>query len=123
MISIEDEPLKIKNAEGNFVDCPLDVTFDTGNSVATGISVKLVRLLNLEGKIDYTQAVPVVGVGRDEDGNPITNFCHTVKIEIKIREMVFTVNALYDIPVENTHLLIGMDIIDPLFAENFTLGK
>lgn len=123
VISVEEEPLKIKNAEGNFVDCPGVVTFDTGNSVATGISGELVKWLNLQGNIDSTQAVPFVGVGRDEDGNPITNFCSTVKISIEIREMVFTVNALYDIPVENTHLLIGMDIIDPLFAENFTLGK
>lgn len=123
MISVEEEPLKIRNAEGNFVDCPGVVTFDTGNSVATGISSELVRWLNLEGNIDDTQAIPVVGVVRDGDGNSISNSCRTVKIEIKIRQKVYPVNALYDIPAENTDLLIGMDIINPLFAENFTLGK
>lgn len=123
VISVEEEPLKIKNAEGNFVDCPGVVTFDTGNTVATGISGELVRLLNLEGEIDDTQEVPFVGVGRDGDGNPITNVCNTVKIEIAIRGEVHHVDALYDIPAQNTDLLIGMDIINPLFAENFTLGK
>lgn len=122
MISVEEEPVEIMNGKGNFVVCPA-VLFDTGNSVATGISSELVTRLNLQERIDHTDKRRYFGVGRDEDGNQIERECSTIWVTIKIREMKFHVKALYGIPAKNTDLLIGMDIIDSLFEENFTLGK
>ena len=122
MISVDEEPVTIMNSEGDFVACP-GVLFDTGNRAATGISGKLVKRLNLEDKVDHKNTVSSLSVGRDHAGQPISMESSTVKIKIKIRGMVFPVKALYDVPVDDTDLLIGMDIIDSLFDENFTLGK
>ena len=122
MISVEEEPVAIMNSEGDFVACPR-VLLDTGNRAATGISDELVKRLNLEDKIDHTKTVYSVSVRGDDDGQPIRMKSSTVKIKIKIRGMVFPVKALYDVPIDNTDLLIGTDIIDSLFDENFTLGK
>ena len=123
MISLEKgkEPVKIMNAEGKFLDCP-GVVFDTGNEAGTGISGALVTELNLDGKIDESDRKSFVGVGRDDHGNPITGECNTIMIEVKIRHMRFQVKALVGIPDEGTHLLIGLDIIDELGKERFTLG-
>ena len=122
MISVEEELVEIMNANGDFVVCP-GVLFDTGNSVATGISGELVTSLNLQEGIDHTDKRRYFGVGGDEDGNQIERECSTIWVTIKIREIKFAIKALYGIPAKNTDLLIGMDIIDSLFNENFTLGK
>ena len=123
MISVEDEPVEIMNAGGMFIDCPRVVTFDTGNSIATAISKELVKELNLEDRIDDKNKRRYTGVVRDDDGKPISKLCSTIKISIKIRRRKFNVEALYNVTAENTGLLIGMDIIDQLFDQEFTLGK
>ena len=122
VISVDEEPVAIMNSEGVFVTCQR-VLFDTGNRAATGISRELVKSLDLENKIDHTKTRSADGVGRGIDGQPIRMEFSLVKIKIKIRGMVFPVKALYDAPIDNTDLLIGMDIIDSLFDEKFTLGK
>lgn len=123
MISIDDEPLEIKNNDGFFVQCPGLVTFDTGNTCATGISSKLVKTLNLEKKIDHTKKIRFTTAGSDVMGNPNSSECATVEITLRIRRSKFKVMALVGAPVKNIDLLIGMDIIEKLTNKNFTLGK
>jgi len=123
VISVEEEMVEIMNAEGNYVNCPGVVTFDTGNSLATAISGELVKNLNLEDTIDETKKRPYTGVARGDDGKPISKLCSTILINIKIRKRKFPVRALYGVPADGTDLLIGMDIIKQLFDEDFTLGK
>lgn len=119
VISIENEPVAIMNSEGDFVACP-EVEFDTGNRVLTGISGKCVEKLGLEDKIDHTEKVPCLTVGKSGCRTRIE--FSTVEIQIEIRGMVFTLKALYDVSVDKD-LLIGMDVIDSLFDGNYTLGK
>ena len=123
VISSDEERVEIMNADGIFVDCPGMVIFDTGNHVATAISGELVKKLNLEDRIDDTDKRSYTGVTRDDDGNPITRQCNTIEIHIKIREMKFPIKALYDVTDGNTDLLIGRDIIDKIYDQDFTLGK
>ena len=122
MISRGKEPVKIMNADGKLVDCP-GVVFDTGNTAGTGISAALVTALNLDDKIDVEDRRSFVGVGRDNNGNPIIGECNTIMIDVKIRHMRLTGKALYGIPPGNIHLLIGTDIIDLLGQKDFKLGK
>ena len=122
MISRSKEPVKIMTADGKFVDCP-GAVFDTGNTAGTGISAALVKALNLEGKIDVRDRRSFEGVGRDNNGNPITGECNTIMIHVKIRDMWLNRKALYGIPPGNIHLLIGTDIIDLLGQKDFKLGK
>lgn len=123
VISVEEEMVEIMNADGNYVNFPGVVTFDTGNCAGTAISRKLVKELNLEDTIDHENKVEFWGVARDDDDKQISNLCSTIKINIKIRKKPFPVRALYGVPAEGTDLLIGMDIIKELFDEDFTLGK
>jgi len=123
VISVEEEMVEIMNADGNYVNCPGEVTFDTGNCGGTAISRELVKELNLEDTIDHENKVRCWGVARDDDDKQISNLCSTIKINIKIRKKPFPVRALYGVPAEGTDLLIGMDIIKELFDEDFTLGK
>lgn len=134
VISVEEEMVEIMNADGNYVNCPGMVTFDTGNCGRTAISRKLVKELNLEDKIDHENKVRYWGVARDDEDKQISNLCSTIEllyiilwstieINIKIRKKEFPVSALYGVPAEGTDLLIGMDIIKQLFDEDFTLGK
>ena len=123
MISIDEEPVKIKNADGVFVLCPGVVTFDTGNTVATSISNELVNILKLEDKIDHTKRLRYTAAGRDANGNPNHGVSSRVWIDLKIRRRVFPVFALVNAAVKNVDLLIGMDVISKLNDENFTLGK
>lgn len=123
VISVEEEMVEIMNAEGNYVNCPGVVTFDTGNCGGTAISRKLVKELNLEDTIDHENKVRYWGVARDDDDKQISNLCSTIEINIKIREKEYPVRALYGVPAEGTDLLIGMDKIKELFDEDFTLGK
>ncbi|KAK2551218.1 hypothetical protein P5673_027982, partial [Acropora cervicornis] len=122
VISRGKEPVKIMTADGKFVDCP-GVVFDTGNTAGTGISAALVKALNLDDKIDVGDRRSFEGVGRDNNGNPITGECNTIMINVKIRNMWLTGKALYGMPPENIHLLIGTDIIDLLGQKDFKLGK
>ena len=121
MISRGKEPVKIMTADGKFVDCP-GAVFDTGNTAGTGISAALVKALNLDDKIDDNKR-SFVGVGRDNNGNPITGECNTIMINVKIRDILLTGKALYGMPPGNIHLLIGTDIIDLLGQKDFKLGK
>ena len=111
------------NAEENYVNCPEVVIFDTGNSLGTAISRELVKKLNLEDRIDHTNERCYTGLVRDDDEKPISKICSTIRINIKIREKKFSARALYGVPAEGSGLLIGMDIINDLLDEGFTLGK
>ena len=122
VISRGKEPVKIMNADGKFVDCS-GVVFDTGNRAGTGISCDLVEDLNLNDKIDKEQTRPFVGVGRDDKGKSIRRQCNTIMVEVEIRHKRFPVRALVGVPVGKTRLLIGLDIINELEKEGFTLGK
>lgn len=125
VISFDDDMVEIMNADRNYVNCSEDVTvkFDTGNCGGTAISKNLVNELNLEDTIDHENKVRYWGVARDDDGKQISNLCSTIEINIKIRNRKFPVRALYGVPAEGTDLLIGMDIIQKLFDEDFTLGN
>lgn len=123
VISVEEETVKIMNAEGNYVNCQEVATIDTGNTLATGISEDLVEKLNLKDRIDHTNKRCYSGVVKDDDGEPISKLCSTIPINIKIRERKFSIEALYDVTPKHTGLLIGMDIIKQLFDEEFTLGN
>jgi len=123
VISVEEEMVEIMNAEGNYVKCQEVATIDTGNTLATGISEELVEKLNLEDRIDHTNKTCYSGVVKGDDGEPISKLCSTIPINIKIRKMKFSVEALYGVPRKHTGLLIGMDIIKKLFDEEFTLGN
>ena len=115
--------MKIMNADGEFVHCS-GVVFDTGNEAGTGISGALVTALNLDDKTDIKKRKSFFGVGKDHKGNPIKRKCNTIMIEVEIRHKRFPVKALVGVPVgEDTHLLIGLDIIRELEKEGFTLGK
>ena len=122
VISRGKEPVKIMNAYGKFVDCS-GVVFDTGNRAGTGISCDLVEDLKLNDKIDKKQTRTFVGVGRDDEGKSIRRKCNTIMIEVEIRQKRFPVRALVGVPVGKTRLLIGLDIINELEKEGFTLGK
>ena len=116
VISIDEEPVKIKNADKKFIQVPGMVTLDTGNDAATGISRKLLEKLNLEDKIDYSKKRKFMVAG----GSSIE--CNRVHITLKIRDMKFPTNALVGALAPKTDLLIGMEIISKLNDENFTLG-
>jgi len=116
VISIDEEPVKIKNADKKFIQVPGMVTLDTGNDAATGISRKLLEELNLEDKIDYSKKRKFMVAG----GSSIE--CNRVHITLKIRGMKFPTNALVGALAPKTDLLIGMEIISKLNDENFTLG-
>ena len=115
--------VEIMNAEGNYVNCPEPVHFDTKNTLATAISKELVKTLNLEDRIDHINKRHYTGVVTDDDDNPIGKFCSTISIDVKIRERRFSVVALYGVTCKPTGLLIGTDIIEPLLDEGYTLGK
>ncbi|XP_068755954.1 uncharacterized protein [Montipora capricornis] len=123
VISIDEEPVRIKNADGIFVLCPGVVTFDSGNTLATSISNELLNILKLEDKIDHTKRVRYSAAGSDANGNPNHGVSSRVWINLKIRKRVFPVFALVDAAVKNVDLLIGMDVVRDLNDENFTLGK
>ena len=115
--------VEIMNAEGSYVNCPVEEEFDTRNTLATAVSEELVKKLNLEDRIDHTNKIWYSGIVKDDDDKPIGTSCSTIRVDIKIRERKFSVVALYGVPCEPTGLLIGMDIIKPLLDEGFTLGK
>lgn len=116
MISITNEPVDIKNAGGEWMRVVGKVLVDTGNRAPTGISGKLVYELGL--KPDTSKEVNVSGAG----GTKVQRG-GTVKIEVKVRNHVFPIEALVDLPTDKVDLLIGEDIIDALFHLNYTFGE
>lgn len=116
MISIKSEPVDIKNADGEWMKVVGKVLVDTGNEAQTGISGKLVNELGL--KPDTSKKLNVSGAGGTK-----VQCSGTVKTEVKVRDHVFPIEALVDLPAANVDLLIGKDIIDALFHLNYTFGK
>lgn len=114
VISIDDEPVKIKNGEGNVILVPGSVKFDTGNDVATAISHCLLEELGLEP--DQSKKIRVTGVGGDME-------CFRVEIALRIRRRAFKVSALVGAVAGDTDLLIGKDIITELDKLNFSFGQ
>lgn len=115
VISIDDEPVKIKDQHGNMIRVPGSVKFDSGNNAGTAISDRLVDNLGL--KPDYSKMKHVTGAG----GTVLR--CSMVKITVIIRKRICTCHALVGVPAPGTDLLIGMDIIERLNDEGYTLGK
>ena len=116
MISVRNEPVSIKNADGEWMKVVGEVLFDTGNEAPTGISKKLFRELGL--KLDTGKELNVSGAG-----GTIVQCSGTVETEVKVRNHVFPIEGLVGLPPPDLELLIGKDIIDPLFHLNYTFGK
>lgn len=113
MISIDEEPVKIRNADGKRV-LVKNVKFDTGNDGGTAISNDLVLNLGLEP--DRSKKFRVVGIGGTVE-------CFKVKISLYIRRCPFKLNALVGAIAPGTDLLIGNDIMEMLDKENYTIGQ
>ena len=90
------------------------VKFDTGNNAATAISTKLVNDLGLEPNMLKKRKVTLAG-GLDMS-------CGLVEISIVVRGHEFCVKALVGAVGPDTELLVGMDVIQQLAEEKFTLG-
>ena len=114
VISIDEEPVKIKNGEGKAILVPGNVKFDTGNDAATAISSHLLEKLGLEP--DRSKKICVTGVGGDME-------CFRVEISLRIRRRVFKVSALVGAVAGDTDLLIGNDIMTKLDNLNFSFGQ
>ena len=115
MISINEEPVQIKDGNESWILVPGEVLFDSGNELATGISEELVDKLDLHP--DRSKLRKVVTVGNKEF------HCGTVVIEINVRGHKFKLNALVGATAPNTDLLIGADVINPLLNLRYTLGE
>ena len=90
------------------------VKFDTGNDAATAISKKLVNDLGLKPNLLKKRKVTLAG-GLDMS-------CGFVEINIVVRGHEFCVKALVGAVGLDTDLLVGMDVIQRLGKEKFTLG-
>jgi len=112
-VSIDDEPVRIEDADGNIIKVPGKVKFDSGNDAGTAISKKLGNTLGLEPDARKKIKISVPG------GDVIE--CKKVTIKLFIRECQFTVDALFGAVARGTDLLVGMDIIKQLIHEKFTL--
>lgn len=115
IISIDDEPVKIKDHNGDITLVPGSVKFDTGNNGGTAISEELVEKLDLLP--DQNKKRRVTGAG----GTVL--LCSTVKITVIIRKRRYKRHALVGATAPGTDLLIGMDIIECLNDKDYTLGK
>lgn len=115
IISIDDEPVKIKDHNGHIIPVPGSVKFDTGNDVATAISEELVEKLDLLP--DDNKKRRVTGAG----GTVL--HCSMVAITVIIRKRRYRRHALVGAQAPGTDLLIGMDIIESLNDKDYTLGK
>lgn len=114
VISIDEEPVKIKNGEGKAILVPGNVKFDTGNDAGTAISLRLLEKLDLEP--DRSKKYSVEGVGGVME-------CFRVEISLRIRRRVFKVSALVGSVAGDTDLLIGNDIMTKLDKLNFSFGQ
>lgn len=113
MISVDEEPVKIRNGDGKRI-LVQNVKFDTGNDGGTAISSGLLQKLGLEP--DRSKKSRIVGIGGTVE-------CFKVKISLYIRKCPFTVYALVDALAPGTDLLIGNDIMEQLDKENYTIGQ
>ena len=113
-ISIDEEPVKIQDGDGNIILVPGTVKFDTGNDAGTAISKELGDTLGLEPDSRKKRKVHVTGGGVIE--------YKKVTIKLFIRKRQFIVDALFGAVASGTDLLVGMEIIKQLNGENFTLG-
>lgn len=113
MISIDEEPVEIRNGDGKCV-LVKKVKFDTGNDGGTAISSDFVQQLGLEP--DRSKKFCMVGIG-----GPVE--CFRVKISLYIRKHHFKVNALVGAVTPGTDLLVGNDIMEKLDKENYTIGQ
>ena len=113
-ISIDEEPVKIQDGDGNIILVPGTVKFDTGNDAGTAISKELGDTLGLEPDSRKKRKVHVTG------GDVIEY--KKVTIKLFIRKHQFIVDALFGAVACGTDLLVGMEIIKGLNGENFTLG-
>ena len=114
VISIDEEPVKIKNGEGKAILVPGNVKFDTGNDAGTAISLRLLEKLGLEP--DRSKKYCVEGVGGVME-------CFRVEISLRIRRRVFKVSALVGSVAGDADLLIGNDIMTKLDKLNFSFGQ
>ncbi|XP_022803961.1 uncharacterized protein LOC111341271 [Stylophora pistillata] len=112
-ISIDEEPVEIEDEAGHLIMVPGNVTFDTGNTGGTAISNKLVDALGLKPDNTKKKKVTIPGDAALQ--------CCTVPIKIKIRGRKFPVNALVGAVAPHTDLLIGMDIMQQLGDEGYSL--
>ena len=126
VISRDEEPVKIQNASGEMI--PIHhvfelepdkkrwkVLFDTCNEVDTGISRELMEELNLQADPNKKKKAKVIGGGSCE--------FQTIQIVLVIRGHRFSVCGLVDAVAEDTNLLMGMDIIQPLYDLGYTIGN
>ena len=106
----------MQNAFGEVIPVPghWRVLFDTGNEVGTGISRELLWELNLQPDPNQKKKAKVIGELRQFE---------TVQIVLIIRGHNFKVCALVDAMVEDTNLLVGMDIIQQLYDLGYTIGN
>ena len=89
--------------------------FDTGNEAGTGISRELLFELNLQPNPNKKKKAKVIGGGPRE--------FQTIQIALVIRGHHFSVCGLVDAVAEDTNLLVGMDIIQPLYDLGYTIGN
>ena len=122
MISVDEEPVEVMNADSTFVSSLQLSKFDTQNTAATCISTTFVRLLGLEDRVDHKKRT-YTGAAKDDRGQRISAECSTIEITMKVRGMEFSVTAYYDVTPEHCDLLIGNDVIGKLFEKGFMLGK
>ena len=91
------------------------VLFDTCNEVDTGISRELMEELNLQADPNKKKKAKVIGGGSCE--------FQTIQIVLVIRGHRFSVCGLVDAVAEDTNLLMGVDIIQPLCDLGYTIGN
>lgn len=115
VISIGEEPVKVRSGNGSFIPVPGNVLFDTGNLSATGISKKLLNKLGLQE--DKTKLMKV----KLPDGKE--GQYGTVPLQIVVRGIKYKSNALVGAPAVGTDLLIGIDIIGKLIERKFSFGE
>ncbi len=118
MISIHNEPVKITDGSGQFIDVPGEVVVDTGNDAGTGISLELFYKLNLQPTSRHLSRTVFVNVG----GGNMEKFS-TVPLEVEVKGHQFSVDALIGAPARGTDLLIGNDLINQLIEKGFTIGE
>ena len=126
VLSRDEEPVKIQNASDEMIlihhvfelepdKIRWKVLFDTANEVCTGISRELLEELNLQADPNKKKKAKVIG------GEP--REFQTIQIVLVIRGHRFSVCGLVDAVAEDTNLLVGMDIIQPLYDLGYTIGN
>lgn len=88
--------------------------FDSGNEAGTGISRELLWELNLQPDPNKKKKAGVNGESREFE---------TVQIVLVIRGHNFEVCALVDAVAKDTDLLVGMDVIQKLYDQGYTIGN